>query len=98
MHNEQYVEYTAMALSASVTEAATALGIDPPTEEQVAGMKGAQVVLDPESAAALGARGVFADMHKNTLLRDKGLELMGLNPADPNGDNLDPPPAPPPEE
>ena len=83
-------------VSASVTDAAATFEAPPPTPEDIAGTVGAQVVLDPESAAAAGAKGVYPDIHSNTLLRDAGYAQMGLDPHDPSGELTDPevPPAP----
>ena len=68
----------------------------PPTPEQIAGTVGAQVVLEPDSAAAAGAKGVYPTVEENTMLRDAGYVQMGLDPADPSGELTDPdaPPAP----
>ena len=83
-------------VSASITAAATAADIEPPTPEQIAGLQGAQVVLEPDSAASAGARGVYPTIVENTLLRDAGYVEMGLDPADPSNELTDPevPPAP----
>jgi len=83
-------------VSASVTAAAATFEATPPTPEDIAGTVGAQVVLAPDSAAAAGARGVYNDIHDNTLLRDAGYTEMGLDPHDPSGELTDPeaPPAP----
>jgi len=83
-------------VSASITAAATAAAIEPPTPEQIAGLQGAQVVLAPDSAASAGARGVYPTIVENTLLRDAGYVEMGLDPADPSNELTDPevPPAP----
>jgi len=77
-------------VSASITAAATAADIEPPTPEQIAGLQGAQVVLAPDSAASAGARGVYPSIAENTLLRDAGYVDMGLNPNDPSGELTDP--------
>jgi hypothetical protein len=88
-------------VSASVTEAAATFEAEPPTPEEMARTQGAQVVLEPDGAAAAGARGVYPDIDRNTLLRNAGYAQMGLNPHDPSGELTDPeappvetPPAP----
>ena len=77
-------------VSASVTQAAETFGAEPPTEDQIAGLQGAQVVLEPDSAASAGARGVYPTIVENTMLRDAGYVEMGLDPADPSGELTDP--------
>ena len=69
--------------------------LPPPTPEQVASIQGAQVVLDPASKASEGARGVYNNVHDNTLHRNAGYEEMGLDPHDPSNELTDPD-APPP--
>ena len=76
--------------SASVRDAAATFEATPPTPEQIAGTVGAQVVLEPDSAAAAGAKGVYATVEENTMLRDAGYTQMGLDPADPSGELTDP--------
>ena len=83
----------APTVSASITAAAAEAGIEPPTEEQIAGIQGAQVVLPPDSAASAGARGVYDNVEHNTMLRDAGYVELGVDPADPGAE----PDAPPPE-
>ena len=82
--------------SASVRDAAATFEATPPTPEDIAGTVGAQVVLEPDSAAAAGAKGVYPTIEENTMLRDAGYVQMGLDPADPSGELTDPdaPPAP----
>ena len=76
-------------------DAAATFEAVPPTPEQIAGTVGAQVVLEPDSAAAAGAKGVYPTVEENTMLRDAGYVQMGLDPADPSGELTDPdvPPA-----
>lgn len=63
---------------------------EPPTPEEVAS-QGAQVVLDPASEAAAGARGEAGEtLAENTKARNEGLEDMGLDPQDPSGELTDP--------
>ena len=83
-------------VSASVRDAAATFEATPPTPEQIAGTVGAQVVLEPDSAAAAGAKGVYNTVEENTLLRDAGYVQMGLDPQDPSGELTDPevPPEP----
>lgn len=52
-------------------------------EARIAASYGAQVVLDPDSEASLGARGALADtVEENTMLRDRALvERAGDAPA-----------------
>jgi hypothetical protein len=80
-------------VSASITAAAAELGIEPPTEEQIAGIQGATVVLPPDSAASAGARGVYDDIASNTMLRDAGYVELGVDPTDPGAEVEVPPPA-----
>jgi hypothetical protein len=47
---------------------------------------GAQIVLDPASAASQGARGVYNNLEHNTQHRDAGYIEMGLDPADPGSE------------
>ena len=55
------------------------------------GSMGAQVILDPDSEAALGARGGAADtIMGNTLHRDAALVAAGFDPAAPSGHMSDP--------
>ena len=79
------------AVSASITAAASELGLEPPTPEQIAGIQGATVVLPPDSAASAGARGVYDNIEHNTMLRDAGYVELGVDPADP-GAEVDVPP------
>jgi len=54
------------------------------------GSMGAQVILDPDSEAALGARGGAADtILGNTLHRDAALVQAGFDPAAPSAHNTD---------
>ena len=78
-------------VSASITAAATAAGIEPPTPEQIAGIQGATVVLPPDSAASAGARGVYDNLEHNTMLRDAGYVELGVDPADPGAEVETPP-------
>ena len=80
-------------VSASITAAAAELGIEPPTEEQIARLQGGAVVLPPDSAASAGARGVYDDIDHNTMLRDAGYVELGVDPADPGAEAEVPPPA-----
>jgi hypothetical protein len=73
-------------VSASITAAAAELGIEPPTEEQIAGIQGGAVVLPPDSAASAGARGVYDNVEHNTMLRDAGYVELGVDPADPGAE------------
>jgi hypothetical protein len=66
-----------------------------PTPEQIAGLQGAQVVLDPAGKAAQGAKGIHDYLALNIAHRDEGYVELGLDPHDPNGDVLDPEPPPP---
>jgi hypothetical protein len=79
------------AVSPSITAAASELGLEPPTPEQIAGIQGATVVLPPDSAASAGARGVYDNIEHNTMLRDAGYVELGVDPADP-GAEVDVPP------
>jgi hypothetical protein len=55
-------------------------------EAQAAGSIGAQVILDFNSQAGLGARGGAAGtITENTMLRDENLVAIGLDPANPSG-------------
>ena len=81
--------------SASVRDAAATFEAEPPTPEDIAGTVGAQVVLEPDSAASAGAKGVYPTIEENTMLRDAGYVQMGLDPQDPSGELTDPD-APPP--
>jgi hypothetical protein len=55
-------------------------------EAQAAGSIGAQVILDFNSQAGLGARGgAAATIEENTVLRDENLAAVGLDPANPSG-------------
>jgi hypothetical protein len=82
----------APTVSASITAAAAEAGIEPPTEEQIAGIQGATVVLPPDSAASAGARGVYDNLEHNTMLRDAGYVELGVDPADPGAEVETPPP------
>ena len=75
---------------APVIQGAEQAEIEPPTQEGFAGTIGAQVVLPPDSAAAAGAKGVYGDIVRNTLLRNAGYEEMGLDPQDPSNEVTDP--------
>jgi hypothetical protein len=81
-----------------VRDAAGTFAAEPPTPEDIAGTQGAQVVLEPDSAASAGAKGVYPTIEQNTLLRDAGYIQMGLDPRDPSNELTDPdvPPEPPP--
>ena len=76
---------------------------EPPPEEEVAlRMRGAQVVLEPDSSARAGAMGVYPTIEQNVALRNAGYVQMGLDPQDPSNELTDPeaplvPPEPPPE-
>lgn len=51
--------------------------------------RGAQVILDPESDASLGARGgAGATVVENTLVRDRHLVDHDMNPRDPDATHL----------
>jgi hypothetical protein len=69
--------------------------LPPPTPEQIASVQGAQVVLDPASKAAEGAKGVYDNLDHNTLHRNAGYVEMGLDPHDPSNELTDPDPVPP---
>jgi hypothetical protein len=75
------------AVSASITAAASELGLEPPTPEQIA------AILPPDSAASAGARGVYDNIEHNTMLRDAGYVELGVDPADPGAEVEVPPPA-----
>ena len=79
-------------VSASITAAASELGLEPPTPEQIAAIQGATVVLPPDSAASAGARGVYDNIEHNTMLRDAGYVELGVDPADPGAEVEVPPP------
>lgn len=82
---------------AATAAAEPAAAPPPPVEESPQdaaarrlGTRGAQVVLDPESEAAMAAKGgVAPHIEGNTLARDEALLAMGLVPAAPSGDVLD---------
>src|SRR5580765_1175585 len=82
-------------------EAAAAADLPPPPDPEAVAlrMQGAQVVLEPDSAARAGAMGIYPDVEQNRVLRDAGLVQMGLDPQDPSNELTDPevPPAPPTE-
>ena len=50
---------------------------------------GAQVVLSPDSAVAVAAKGGMDTIAGNVLLRDAGYQAMGLDPVSPSGGILD---------
>lgn len=66
------------------------------TDAAVASTIGAQVVLKPDSAAAVGAKGGAATIEQNEALRDAGYVAMGLDPAAPSGETMDKKPTEPP--
>jgi hypothetical protein len=80
-------------------EAAAAADLPPPPDPEAVAlrMQGAQVVLEPDSAARAGAMGIYPEVEQNRVLRDAGLVQMGLDPQDPSNELTDPevPPAPP---
>lgn len=60
-------------------------------EARAAASIGAQIILDYNSQAGLGARGGAAgSIEENTMLRDENLVALGLDPVSPSG----PPPSP----
>ena len=73
-----------------VLRGAEAANVAPPSPEDMARLQGAQVVLEPDSAAAVGARGVYDDIKTNEALRNAGYLEMGLDPHDPSGELTDP--------
>ena len=85
--------------------AAAAPTVDPAAaaatrEAQAVSSMGAQIILDYNSDAALGARGgAGSTIEENQLVRDAGLIAVGLDPRDvsgpPTGVPLEPPPDPP---
>ena len=78
-------------VSKSIIDAAAMADIPPPDPETVAlRMQGAQVVLEPDSAARAGAMGIYPDLLQNELLRDAGYVQMGLDPDDPSNELTDP--------
>jgi hypothetical protein len=83
-------------------EAAAAAELPPPPDPEAVAlrMQGAQVVLEPDSAARAGAMGIYPDLLQNEMLRDAGYVQMGLDPEDPSNELTDPEvpvTAPPPE-
>jgi hypothetical protein len=63
---------------------------------RAAASRGAQVVLDPDSPAAVAARGgAAATIHENTDARDADLIARGLDPVSPSGHLTDKPAKPP---
>src|SRR5215467_15932908 len=67
----------------------TRLTADP---ARVAVTQGAQVILDPKSDAAIGARGgAGADLQYNTDFRDQALAAAGFDPASPSAELTDRP-------
>ena len=88
-------------VSKSIIDAAAAANLPPPPDPEAVAlrMQGAQVVLEPDSAARAGAMGVYEELQQNEALRDAGLVQMGLDPQDPSNELTDPevPPAPPTE-
>ena len=59
---------------------------------RVAVTQGAQVILDPKSDAAIGARGgAGADLQYNTDFRDQALVAAGFDPASPSAELTDRP-------
>ena len=85
------------------SEARAAPAVDPKKEaerkEQMAvSSLGAQVILDYNSEAALGARGGAAGtVEENQMIRDEGLAAVGLDPQSPSGPPPMAPLEPPPE-
>jgi len=58
-------------------------------EARVIGSYGAQVILDYDGDAALGARGgAGSDVAENTMIRDVDLVKLGHNPIGPSNDLL----------
>jgi hypothetical protein len=67
-------------------------------EAQAVSSLGAQIILDYNSEAALGARGgAGATIVENQLVRDEGLAAVGLDPQNPSGPPPMAPLEPPPE-
>ena len=85
-----------------MVEAAAAAELPPPPDPEMVAlrMQGAQVVLEPDSAARAGAMGIYPELQQNEFLRDAGYVQMGLDPSDPSNELTDPDvpvTAPPPE-
>src|SRR5262249_5849414 len=70
-----------------------------PDPDRAKASQGAQVILDPKSDAALGAKGgAFASIEDNTNFRNAGLIAANLDPLGPSAQLTDlPPDAKPPE-
>jgi hypothetical protein len=86
----------------AIIEAAAAADLPPPPDPAAVAlrMQGAQVVLEPDSAARAGAMGIYPELQQNEFLRDAGYVQMGLDPGDPSNELTDPEvpvTAPPPE-
>ena len=85
------------------SEARAAPAVDPKMEaerkEQMAvSSLGAQIILDYNSEAALGARGgAGGTIEENQMVRDEGLAAVGLDPQSPSGPPPMAPLEPPPE-
>jgi colicin import membrane protein len=78
----------------ATTDAATKSQADI-AANRLAGSKGAQVVLDPDSDAAIAARGgAGATITENTIVRNEALIDMGLDPEAPSAHETDPKPTP----
>ena len=61
-------------------------------EARIAASRGAQVVLDPDSDAALAARGAMgATIEENTAVLHADLIAQGLDPISPSGEASDKP-------
>jgi len=77
-----------------MSETVAKLTADP---ARAAATQGAQVILDPKSDAAIGAKGgAAANMQYNTDFRDQALEAAGFDPSGPSAQLTDRPPDAPP--
>lgn len=85
-------------LSEDVITAAAMAKLAPPAQNDLVGTVGAQVVLAPDSAARMGAMGIYPDRLQNEALQAAGYVQMGLDPNNPSGEMTDPdaPVTPPP--
>src|SRR5215467_12867627 len=73
--------------------AAPAAEAPKPDPDRAKATQGAQVILDPKSDAALGAKGgAFANIEDNTNFRNAGLIAANLDPNGPSAQLTDLPP------
>ena len=77
-------------VSQSMIDAAADANLPAPDPVAVALQQGAQVVLEPDSAARAGAMGIYPTLPQNEALRDAGYVQMGLDPQDPSNELTDP--------